>query len=85
MFKNSQCTRRILKIGRNPANPLLRQHVPGQICSSPTILGPKKIRKEREKKKNKSQSDFFGFRQVFAGITIHGSLESLLRAFWEKI
>jgi hypothetical protein len=44
----------ITGIRRNPANPLLRRHVPDQICSSPMILGLKKIKKEREKKKNKS-------------------------------
>jgi hypothetical protein len=40
----------IVRIQQNPANPLLRHHVPGQICSSPTSLSPKKIRKKEEKK-----------------------------------
>jgi hypothetical protein len=29
--------------------------------------------------------DFAGFRQDFTGITVDGSPESLLRAFWEKV
>jgi hypothetical protein len=43
----------IPQIRRNPANPLLPRHVLGQICSSSTSLGPKKIRKKREKKNKK--------------------------------
>jgi hypothetical protein len=31
-----------------------------------------------------SFSDFVEFRRDFVGITVDGSLESLLRAFWEK-
>jgi hypothetical protein len=65
---------KIWKIGWNPVkmNLLLRRHDPGQICSFLTILGPKKIRKERKKK---YRPDFAGFRQVFAGITVEGILE----------
>ena len=79
-------------IPRNPVNPLLRRHVSGQIYSSPTSLGPKKIRKrERKKKKNQSRPDFAGFRRIRAGLRPNfcrnhclWSPESLLRAFWEK-
>jgi hypothetical protein len=70
---------KIPRIQWNPANPLLRHHVPGQICSFPMSLGPKKIRK-----KKKRQPDFAEFPRVFAGIIVHGSPESLLRVFWEK-
>ena len=64
-------------IQRNPVNPLLRRQVSGQICSFPTSLGPKKIRnREREKKKLKPAR--------FCRIPTRFSLESLLRAFWEK-
>ena len=55
-------------IRRNPVNPLLRRHVPGQIYSSPTSLGPKKIKKRERKKKNQSRPDFAGFRRIRAGL-----------------
>ena len=71
----------IPRIRRNPVNPLLWRHVPGQIYSSLTSLGPKKIKKREEKKKPKLAR----FRQIpgkfvpdsgdiFAGITVEGIL-----------
>ena len=61
----------------NPVNPLLWRHVPGQICSFPTSLGPKKIRNRERKKKNQSRRDFHRNQCLW-------SPESLLRAFWKK-
>jgi hypothetical protein len=52
--RNPAKSEKLAGIRRNPVNLLLRRHVPGQICSSLTSLGPKKIRKKRrEKKKQK--------------------------------
>ena len=67
-------------IRRNPVNPLLRRHVPGQIYSSPTSLGPKKRGKREEKKKNQSRPNF-------AGITVKGILEkkNWKCLHWEKL
>jgi hypothetical protein len=66
---------KLARIWRNPANPLLQRHVLGQICSSSTSLGPKKIRKKRKKKKS---------RPYLVRINVHDSSKSLLKAFWEK-
>jgi hypothetical protein len=52
-LKNSSEFHEFAGIRRNPVNPFLRHPIPSQICSFPTILGTKKIRKEREKKKKK--------------------------------
>ena len=67
-------------IRRNPVNPLLRCHVLGQIYSSPTSLGPKKIRKrERKKKKTKAgqispnSGEFvLDSSEIFVGFTVDG-------------
>ena len=73
----------IPRIRRNPVNPLLRRHVPSQICSFPTSLGPKKIRnREKKKKKKPKPARFcriparFSPESLFmvAGITVEGIL-----------
>jgi hypothetical protein len=54
--RNPTKSEKLARIRPNPTNPLLRRHVPDQICSSPTSLGPKKIKKkERERKKKKKK------------------------------
>ena len=72
-------------------NPLLRRHVPGQIYSSPTSLGPKKIRKREEKKKTKAgqispdSGEFVSDSgEIFAGITVYGRRNHCLGHFGKK-
>ena len=73
----------IPRIRRNPAK--------SGEPTSPTSLGPKKIRKREKEKKNQSRPDFAGFWRIRAGLRRDfrrnhclWSPESLLRAFWEK-
>ena len=82
------------RIRRNPVNPLLWRHVPGQIYSSPTSLGPKRIRKRERKKKTKAgqiSPDSGKFvpdsGEIFAGITVEGILgkKNWKCLHWEKL
>ena len=57
--RNLAKSRKLVRIWRNPANPLLQRHVPVQICSSSTSLGPKKIIKKREKKNRRNYCSWF--------------------------
>jgi hypothetical protein len=72
------------KSGQNPEKS--RKPSSSTPCSRPrrsysTSLGSSEYEK---KKKKKGLPVFAGIRPDFTGITVDGSSESLLRAFWKK-